>query len=49
MSAIIDEIIDSLKKGQGKRVTDLVKMALEEGISAQTILEDGFLALLPFQ
>ncbi|OUQ68141.1 hypothetical protein B5E53_06620 [Eubacterium sp. An11] len=44
MSAIIDEIIDSLKKGQGKRVTDLVKMALEEGISAQTILEDGFLA-----
>ena len=34
MSAIIDEIIDSLKKGQGKRVTDLVKMALEEGISA---------------
>ena len=44
MSAIIDEIIDSLKRGQGKRVTDLVKMALEEGISAQTILEDGFLA-----
>lgn len=44
MSAIIDEIIDSLKKGQGKRVTDLVKMALEEGISAQSILEDGFLA-----
>ena len=28
MSAIIDEIIDSLKKGQGKRVTDLVRMAL---------------------
>lgn len=44
MSAIIDEIIDSLKRGQGKRVTDLVKMALEEGIPAQTILEDGFLA-----
>ena len=44
MSAIIDEIIDSLKRGQGKRVTELVKMALEEGISAQTILEDGFLA-----
>ncbi len=44
MSAIIDEIIDSLKKGRGKRVTDLVKMALEEGIPAQTILEDGFLA-----
>ena len=28
MGTIIDEIIDSLKKGQGKRVTDLVKMAL---------------------
>lgn len=41
MSAIIDEIIDSLKKGQGKRVTDLVKMALEEGISAQSILEES--------
>lgn len=44
MGAIIEEIIDSLKKGQGKRVTDLVKMALEEGISPQSILEDGFLA-----
>lgn len=44
MGTIIDEIIDSLKKGQGKRVTDLVKMALDEGISSQTILEDGFLA-----
>lgn len=44
MSAIIDEIIDSLKRGQGKRVTDLVRMALEEGIPPQTILEEGFLA-----
>ena len=44
MVAIIEEIIDSMKKGQGKRVTDLVKMALEEGISPQSILEDGFLA-----
>ena len=40
MGTIIDEIIDSLKKGQGKRVTDLVKMALEEGVTAQTILEE---------
>ena len=31
MGATIDEIIDSLKRGQGKRVSDLVKMALEEG------------------
>lgn len=43
MGATIDEIIDSLKRGQGKRVSDLVKMALEEGICAQTILEEGFL------
>ena len=28
MGATIDEIIDSLKRGQGKRVSDLVKMAL---------------------
>lgn len=39
----IDEIIDSLKKGQGKRVSNLVKMAVEEEISTQAILEDGFL------
>lgn len=44
MGGTIEEIIDSLKKGQGKRVTDLVKMAVDEGISSQTILEEGFLA-----
>ena len=44
MGATIDEIIDSLKRGQGKRVSDLVKMALEEGTDPQMILEDGFLA-----
>ncbi|MBQ9156585.1 MAG: cobalamin-dependent protein [Eubacterium sp.] len=44
MDTIIDEIIDSLKKGQGKRITNLVKMALDEGISSQSIVEDGFLA-----
>lgn len=43
MGTIVDEIIDSLKKGQGKRVTDLVKMALEEGVSPQDILEKGFM------
>lgn len=43
MGTIIDEIVDSLKKGQGKRVTNLVKMALDEGISSQRILEEGFL------
>ena len=35
MGATIDEIIDSLKRGQGKRVSDLVKMALEEGTNPQ--------------
>lgn len=39
----IDEIIDSLKKGQGKRVSNLVKIAVEEEIPANVILEDGFL------
>ena len=42
MGATIDEIIDSLKRGQGKRVSDLLKMALEEGTNPQTILEEGF-------
>ena len=40
MGATIDEIIDSLKRGQGKRVSDLVKMALEEGTDPQMILEN---------
>lgn len=44
MGAIIDEIIDSLKKGQGKRIAELVKIALEEGVPPQKILEEGFLA-----
>ena len=49
MGATIDEIIDSLKRGQGKRVSDLVKMALEEGTDPQMILEDGFLAGMDFE
>ena len=40
MGATIDEIIDSLKRGQGKRVSDLVKMALEEGTN-QVVLGTG--------
>ena len=44
MDTIIDEIRDALKKGQGKRVSNLVKMALEDGISSQVIVEEGFLA-----
>lgn len=43
MGTTIEEIIDSLKKGQGKRIKNLVKLALEEGISEQEIVEQGFL------
>ena len=43
MGTTIDEIIDSLRRGQGKRVRDLVNMALDEGESYQTILKEGFL------
>ena len=43
MGATLDEIVDSLHRGQSKRVTELVKMALEEGISSREILEEGFL------
>ena len=43
MDTLIDEIRDALKKGQGKRITNLVKMALDEGVSPQSIVEDGFL------
>lgn len=44
MGSIIDEIIDSLKRGQGKRMTTLVKMALEEGYSRDRILDEGLLS-----
>lgn len=44
METITDEIRDALKRGQGKRVANLVKMALDEGITSQSIVEDGFLA-----
>ncbi len=43
MDGTTEEIIASLKSGQGKRIVELVKLALDEGMSAQTILEDGFL------
>lgn len=43
MGTTIEEIIDSLKKGQGKRIKNLVKIALEEGIPEQDIVEKGFL------
>lgn len=41
---IIDEIKDALKKGQSKKVTELIRIALEEGATSRMILEEGFLA-----
>lgn len=43
MGSTIEDIMESLKNGQSKRVVELVKVALEEDMSAQTILEEGFL------
>ncbi|MEE1227658.1 MAG: cobalamin-dependent protein [Lachnospiraceae bacterium] len=44
METTIDEIVYSLKNGQGKRVENLVKLALEEGVPSKDILEKGLLA-----
>ena len=43
MSTLI-EISEALQKGRAKQVKTLVPQALEEGIPAQQILEDGLLA-----
>lgn len=41
---IISEILENLQKGKAKAVKELVQQALDEGISAETILNDGLLA-----
>ena len=41
---ILDEISLQLQAGKAKKVKELVQQAIEEGLSAQTILEDGLLA-----
>ncbi|MCF0133144.1 MAG: corrinoid protein [Blautia sp.] len=42
--AIIEEISQFLQKGRAKQVKTLVNQALEEGVSAKTILDDGLLS-----
>ena len=40
---ILDEISEQLQKGKAKVVKELVGKALEEGVSVQSILDDGLL------
>ena len=42
--AILNEISENLQKGKAKIVVELVQKALDEGISANDILNDGLLA-----
>ena len=41
---ILNEISENLQKGKGKIVADLVEKALEEGVKANEILNEGLLA-----
>lgn len=41
--AILDEISQNLQDGRAKTVKELVKQAVDEGMDAQTILNDGLL------
>ena len=41
--AILDEISAAVEKGKAKLIKELVPKAIEEGLSAQTILNDGLL------
>ena len=44
MSAILNEISELLQKGKAKDVAALVQQALDEGLAAQDILDNGLLA-----
>lgn len=46
MSGRLEEIRDLMLKGQAKPLKEAVSSALEEGISAQTILDEGLLAAM---
>lgn len=46
MQEIIKEIGEQIKKGKAKIVKQLVAQALDEGINAQEILDDGLLAAM---
>jgi len=41
---ILESISESLQNGRAKEVKDLVQQAIDQGIGARTILEDGLLA-----
>ena len=42
--SVLTEISEALQKGRAKQIKVLVPQALEEGIPAQQILEEGLLA-----
>lgn len=44
MNTTVDEIRECLKKGKGKRIKELIRFALEEGIAPKKIMEEGLLA-----
>ena len=42
--SILSEISENLQKGRAKVVRELVQQAIDEGISAKEILEEGLLS-----
>ena len=42
--AILDDISTFLQKGKAKEVKELVQQALDQGLTAKSILEDGLMA-----
>lgn len=42
--SILNEISENLQKGKAKIVKELVQQAIDEGISARDILEQGLMA-----
>lgn len=42
--SILNDISENLQRGKAKVVKELVQQAIDEGISAKEILEDGLLA-----
>lgn len=43
MNTTIDEIKECLKRGKGKRIKELIRFALEEGMDPRKIMEEGLL------
>ena len=42
--SVLEEISENLQKGKAKAVKELVQQALDQGISAKSVLQDGLLA-----